>query len=91
MSWDAGLGNMVYSRSDIVSAVEKAYGRVKEKVANDQMNFIGGVSEDISRFTLLLPQAWDADLGNMVYSEKVVFDAVKISGGVVLVGGKKVF
>lgn len=93
-AWDAGNGQvMVYSREQVVNAIKSALGRIEEKkyvnAAYHEPDFSDGVSENVSRFTVEIDRAWNAGIGNMVYSDKVVFEAIKKAGGVVLINGKK--
>lgn len=81
--WDADLGNMVHHRKDVVEAVKSAYGRLVEKRQGVDF-FIGGVSSEASRFTVSLSEAWDADMGNMVYSHNDVINAIESVGGKVI-------
>lgn len=89
-AWDAGNGQvMVYSREQVVDAVKSAFGRIEEEKNGYLPDFSDGVSENVSRFTVKIGKAWDAGIGNLVYKDKVVFEAIRKAGGTVLINGKK--
>lgn len=94
-AWDAGNNQtMVYSRNEVVDAIKAAFGRLEEKKSKNNVykepDFNDGVSESVSRFTVVIDKAWDAGMNNLVYKDEVVFNAIKDAGGVVLVNGNKV-